>query len=147
MSAVSDMPASTLDEFSTDESSFGACEGNNGQDYDEDSKSSTFWELMITMYLPLAALWLRRSLFGITLLVRTMILGHLLRLAFGNFSEWMNEKSPSWIRTFWQPIGPHTKPDSKAWPPPALTALAIFTVFTLVVHPDGFTWIMMGKAK
>ena len=148
MAATMDVSASIMDEFShCEESTFGACEGFHGQDQAEDAKRSWFWELLITMNLPLAVLWLRRSAFGITMLVRTVILGHLLRLVFGNFSDWMHENSPSWIQTFWQPMSPHAKPDPKAWPPPALTALAVFTVLTLVVHPDGFTWIMMGKAK
>jgi hypothetical protein len=37
--------------------------------------------------------------------------------------------------------GPH------AWPPPAFTALALLTIFTLVVHPDGLTWIFLGKLR
>lgn len=142
---------SMLDEFSQYvESAFGACEGNEGQDlhhdHEEDSTSTTFWELLITMYLPLSALWLRQSVFGITVLVRTVLLGHLLRLVFGNLADWINEKSP-WLHALLQPMGPHSKPDPKAWPPPALSALALFTVVTFVVHPDGFTWVMLGKVK
>jgi len=33
------------------------------------------------------------------------------------------------------------------WPPPALMGLAIFTVLAFVVHPDGPTWIMLGKMR
>ncbi len=143
----SDDHISTFDEFSHYvESAFGACEGNNAQSHEEDSKSSTFWELMITMYLPFCVMWLKQSVFGVTLLFRTVILGHLLRLVFGNLSEWMNEKTP-WLHAFLQPMGPHSKPDTKAWPPPALFALTFFTVVTLVVHPDGYTWVALGKVK
>lgn len=142
---------SMIDEFSQYvETAFGACEGNEGQDHhhdhDEDLTSATFWELLITMYLPLSALWLRQSVFGITVLVRTVLLGHLLRLVFGNLADWINEKSP-WLHSLLLPMGPHSKPDPKAWPPPALSALALFTVVTFVVHPDGFTWVMLGKVK
>ena len=143
--------SSVLDEFSQYvETAFGACEGSEGQDHrhdhDEDSTSATFWELLITMYLPLSALWLRQSVFGITVLVRTVLLGHLLRFVFGNLADWINEKSP-WLHSLLQPMGPHSKPDPKSWPPPALSALAFFTVVTFVVHPDGFTWVMVGKVK
>lgn len=31
--------------------------------------------------------------------------------------------------------------------PPALTALAVFTVVAFVVHPDGPTWIMLGRLR
>lgn len=31
------------------------------------------------------------------------------------------------------------------WPPPALTLLTLITVVAFVVHPDGLTWIMLGK--
>ena len=143
--------SSILDEFSQYvESAFGVSEGNEGQDHhhdhEEDSTSATFWELFITMYLPLSALWLRQSVFGITVLVRTVLLGHLLRFVFGNLADWIDEKSP-WLHSLLQPMGPHSKPDPKAWPPPALSALALFTVVTFVVHPDGFTWVMLGKVK
>ena len=33
----------------------------------------------------------------------------------------------------------------KVWPPPALTLLTLITVVAFVVHPDGLTWIMVGK--
>lgn len=147
---VSDIPTATVAEFSNyEESAFDACEGNTpaSDQHEEECTSSSFWELMMTMYLPVAAVWLKKSVFGITMLVRTVILGHLLRLIFGNVSEWMHEKTPLWLNPMVQPMGPHSKPVSKSWPPPALTALALLTVFTLVVHPDGFTWVMLGKVK
>eukprot|EP00804_Cyclotella_cryptica_P001755 CCRYP_021240-RA/>CCRYP_021240-RA protein AED:0.01 eAED:0.01 QI:286/1/1/1/1/1/2/602/897 len=31
------------------------------------------------------------------------------------------------------------------WPPPGLTLLTLITVVAFVVHPDGLTWIMLGK--
>ncbi len=31
------------------------------------------------------------------------------------------------------------------WPPPALTLLTLMTVVAFVVHPDGLTWIVLGK--
>lgn len=147
MTVVSDSQSATMNEFSEyEESAFDACERNKISDHEEDSRSSSFWELMMTMYLPVAAMWLKRSVFGVTMMVRTVILGHLIRLIFGNVSEWASEKTPSWLQPFIHSMGPH-KPDMKSWPPPALTALALLTICTLVVHPDGFTWVMLGKAK
>jgi len=36
---------------------------------------------------------------------------------------------------------------SNAWPPPALVLLAVLTVFALIVHPDGYTWILLRKIR
>jgi hypothetical protein len=33
------------------------------------------------------------------------------------------------------------------WPPPALIGLALLTIVALVVHPDGFTWILFRKLR
>ena len=30
-------------------------------------------------------------------------------------------------------------------PPPALAALAVCTIFALLVHPDGYTWVVVGE--
>ena len=37
--------------------------------------------------------------------------------------------------------------DPNAWPPPTLLLLAALTLFALLVHPDGFTWILVGKLR
>jgi hypothetical protein len=34
-----------------------------------------------------------------------------------------------------------------AWPPPGLVKLAILTVLTLIVHPDGYTWVLLRKLR
>lgn len=33
------------------------------------------------------------------------------------------------------------------WPPPGLIGLALLTIVALVVHPDGFTWILFRKLR
>ena len=38
------------------------------------------------------------------------------------------------------------KHPDQVWPPPALTLLTLITVVAFVVHPDGLTWIIIGKA-
>ena len=110
---------------------------------------SSLWQLIFTVYLPLMLLWLKRGVFAITMLFRTVVLGYLLRLVLGNFSEWIHEKSPSWMDTIFQPVvGPNTlKSETNTWPPPALITLALLTILTLVVHPDGLTWVVLGKIK
>ena len=34
-----------------------------------------------------------------------------------------------------------------SWPPPTLVALGIFTIGTFIVHPDGYTWIVIHKIR
>ena len=34
-----------------------------------------------------------------------------------------------------------------SWPPPTFIALTLFTIGTLVVHPDGYTWIVVHKIR
>lgn len=33
------------------------------------------------------------------------------------------------------------------WPPPTLVLLAILTVVALLVHPDGYTWVILRKIR
>lgn len=140
----------TMEEFdSCDASAFGACAGNHIENMQIEEGESTLWQLIFTVYLPLMLLWLKRDVFAITMLIRTVVLGYLLRLVLGNFSEWINEKSPSWMDTIFQPVvGPNAlKSETNTWPPPALITLALLTILTLVVHPDGLTWVVLGKTK
>jgi hypothetical protein len=124
-------------------------------------------DVFLTVYAPLVLLWFRRSIFGPANLIRSIVVGQLMRLVFvDNVSEWMSEKLPPWLEVilFQTPstytisgssAGPVStmlgagsgKIDPHAWPPPAFTALALLTIFTLVVHPDGLTWIMLGKLR
>lgn len=86
-------------------------------------------------------------MFGTMNLFRSLIVGHCLRLIFGNTSEWMTEKAP-WLQPLFFPqAASNGKVDLRSWPPPALTALAILTIVALVVHPDGCTWIVLGKIR
>jgi len=124
-------------------------------------------DVLLTVYVPLVLLWFRRSIFGPANLIRSIVVGQLMRLVFvDNISEWISEKLPPWLEVilFQTPstsmisgnsAGPVStmlgagsgKIDPHAWPPPAFTALALLTIFTLVVHPDGLTWIMLGKLR
>jgi hypothetical protein len=42
--------------------------------------------------------------------------------------------------------GSRNKHPDQVWPPPALTLLTLITVLAFVIHPDGLTWIIIGKA-
>jgi hypothetical protein len=171
-----------LDEFSQFDQTFGSYENNKNDDNsnsnsdnksnadntddttNKNDSSSTLWDVMLSLYLPVLLLWLRRSMFGTANLIRSLILGHFLRLFFGNLSGWMSENAPSWLAVTLQTAisssssqssggaggavaAAASKLDQQQWPPPAFVALALLTVFTLVVHPDGFTWIMLGKLR
>jgi hypothetical protein len=114
------------------------------------STSGKFWDLFLSLYLPVLLVWMRRSMFGTMNLFRSLFVGHCLRLLFfGNASEWMTEKAP-WLQSFLfqqATTSINGKVDPRAWPPPALTVLAILTIVALVVHPDGCTWIVLGKLR
>lgn len=143
---------------------------------ENNSNSSSFWDLLVTFYLPFLFVWIRNSMFGSAAryLIRTLIIGRLfVRLAcMESVSEWITKRAPTWLQTLLHPtevrtlIGPMAAASSSswggkynyypstaaisdphAWPPPAFTALALLTIVTLVIHPDGFTWIVVGKLR
>ena len=37
--------------------------------------------------------------------------------------------------------------DPHSCPPPSLALLAMLTVLAFVVHPDGLTWVLLGKLR
>jgi len=133
----------------------------NSQIDDGDEGIHSYSELVLAVYIPLVVLWFRRSMFGPANLVRTILVGQLMRFVFlDNISEWMSERLPPWLEVMlFQSsatsassvttiLGSGTgKNDPHAWPPPAFTALALLTIFALVVHPDGLTWILLGKLR
>jgi hypothetical protein len=41
--------------------------------------------------------------------------------------------------------GSRSKHPDQVWPPPALTLLTLVTVMAFIIHPDGLTWIVIGK--
>jgi len=115
------------------------------QSQDVGHKSSSFWELVVSLYIPVLLMWLRRSISGTANLVHSLVFGQFLGYVSGNVSERMTEWTPPWLHSLIQPS--NSKLDPHAWPPPGLTILALLTIFALVVHPDGFTWVMLGKIR
>ena len=147
-----------MDEYSQFDQTFGAYKNDNKNDGENENdescsanntESSSMWDMMLSLYLPIMLLWLRRSMFGTANLVRSLVLGHFLRLVFGNVSGWMSENAPSWLAEMLtiQSSTHHSGKGVDSWPPPALVALALLTIFTLVFQPDGLTWIMLGKLR
>ena len=39
------------------------------------------------------------------------------------------------------------KVSANSWPPPALILLAVLTIAALIVHPDGFTWVLIPRIR
>jgi len=148
---------------------------NSIENDDSDNENgNSYWDVLITLYLPVLFLWFRRSMFGFANLIRSIVVGQLMRLVFmDNFFEWISERLhlPPWLQvllfqsssaisttctgnssssassTILGACAGSGKLDPHAWPPPAFTALALFTIFALVVHPDGITWIVLGKFR
>jgi len=134
---------------------------------DSDNGNSSYYDLLLTACVPLIPLWFRRSMFGPANLIRSIVVGQLMRLVFvDNISKWIAENLPPWLEVILfqssatgtitgSSTGPVSmilgagskKIDPHAWPPPAFTALALLTIFALVVHPDGLTWILLGKLR
>ena len=96
-------------------------------------ESSVFvWELLL--YIPI----LLQSLFGSLHIVRSLALGWLIQQA--------STRAPGWLG-FQHLEELVRKIDTHAWPPPALLFLAVLTITALVVHPDGFTWVLLRKLR
>lgn len=50
----------------------------------------------------------------------------------------VNVNTNAWSVAYYSYMGKNS-------PPPALAGLAVLTIIALIVHPDGFTWIILGK--
>jgi len=168
------LPKTTM---STDNMEFSNSSSSNHDDLNESrSDPRSYWDVVTTLYVPLILLWFRRSMFGPANLIRSIIVGQLMRIVFlDDISEWVCEKIPSWLEGMLFSLSSSSssssssienntsgnscsaghlstvlgggKSDPHAWPPPALTGLALLTIFALVVHPDGLTWILLGKLR
>lgn len=93
-------------------------------------------ELMVSLYIP----FLLESLFGGVYFIRTLILGYALNYVL-QFLSVTEQAAGRWLGTA------ATEKGSGAWPPPALIGLGILTIVALIVHPDGYTWILLRKVR
>ena len=121
-------------------------QGNGIPQMSEVNDNSSYWGLFLKAYVPLIMIWFRKSLFGPANLVRTMVVGQVMKwVVSGDFHEILSKKFPRLEAILFPPT--NGKLDPHAWPPPAFTALALLTVLALVVHPDGLTWVLLGKLR
>ena len=108
-------------------------EGRTSKINDTKESSSLFvWELLL--YIPIFL----QSIFGSLHIVRSLALGWLIQQASTRAPVWLGlQHLEELVR----------KVDTHAWPPPALLFLAVLTITALVVHPDGFTWVLLRKLR
>lgn len=119
------------------------------EEFSQDSceSSNTFWNLLSKIYIPILFLRLRRSIFGVAGFVRSILFGQCVQALVAWLSpsdetwEALSHSSP-WLVQF---LG--NAKDSDAWPSPTLKLLVILTLLAFIVHPDGMTWIMLGKLR
>ena len=167
------------------------CEEDGEEEFDEEEDGedgsaafldrASFLTLLTTLYVPLLLLWLRRSMFGTASLLRSLLIGHALRLLLA-YAIVLPDVPPAWASDLsgrvrktaaWRYVvgmgvflieaivgpedghggvqggsgGQNHRGGAETWPPPALMVLAVFTVVAFIVHPDGLTWIMLGKMR
>ena len=94
----------------------------------------TLW--IISLYIP----FLIQLLFGASFyIIRTLLLGYFLQ-----YTVQFCTVAEHW--TFqWLGIENHGKHNST--PLPALMGLGLLTLLALVVHPDGYTWVLLRKIR
>ena len=97
---------------------------------EEEEFSIMFWELLL--YIPVL---LVQSVFGTFHIFRSLVLGHALRWFF------QRQEQHPWEAAFLRHM------ERNAWPPPGLVVLAVLTITALIVHPDGFTWVILRKIR
>ncbi len=108
----------------------------------------SFWNHLCSSYWPVLLLWVKSSMFGTANMVRSLILGNFLLFVLHQFNPPEAVQQSAWWNTLCAALGAtNAKADPQAWPPPALTALAILTVVALIIHPDGFTWIIWRNIR
>lgn len=73
-------------------------------------------------------------------LMHTLVVGYILHSLFT-----CNLVQGTWIEQCW--LQSNSSESKETWPPPALLVFSLLTVVTLVVHPDGYTWIVLGKVR
>jgi len=70
--------------------------------------------------------------------VRLKIASFLSSIFAANAAGGMNVNTNAWSLAYYSYVG-------KNAPPPAFAGLAVLTIIALIVHPDGLTWIILGK--
>ena len=121
-------------------------ENNNGSSY------LYLGFLLLTKFWLVTTIWIYKYLLQLAD-VMTFVVGYLTKLVpVDDISKWISETIPPWLEVIlFQSSSPHNalkgSNSDHAWPPPALKALALLTIVALVIHPDGLTWVFLGKLR
>lgn len=114
-------------------------ETEGDEESDADVKRSswlrTFW--IISLYIP----FLIQCIFGASFyIIRTLLLGYLLQYILQFFAV-----AEHWTVQWLGINDRHGKNNST--PLPVLIGLGLLTVLALIVHPDGYTWVILRKVR
>ena len=106
------------------------------------SSTATAWEFFVTLFLPFVIGMFKYIMLGTV---------NVIQLSLGVVQQYI-ERSCGGVNSVNKNIGGTaggigTSVDPHEWPQQFLTALGVLTIFALVVHPDGFTWIVLGKMR
>lgn len=121
-------------------------ENNNGPSY------LYLGFLLLTKFWLVITIWIYTYLLQLAD-VMTFVVGYLTKLVVvDDISKRISETIPPWLEVIlFQSSSSHNAlkgtSSDHAWPPPALTALALLTIVALVIHPDGLTWVFLGKLR
>ena len=96
----------------------------------------SLWDLLVSLYVP----FMIQFIFGASFyIIRTLLLGYALHYTVQFFTA-AGEKLPvQWLGL--------SSSSGKNTPLPALIGLAVLTIVALIVHPDGYTWIILRKIR
>lgn len=107
-------------------------------------------DFLVSLSLP----FLLESFFGGVYFIRTLLLGHALHFVMHFLSvteqavaRWLGPTDTGNAISSIKGGGGGGAGSSAAWPPPTLIGLGVLTIFALIVHPDGYTWIMLRKIR
>jgi hypothetical protein len=114
----------------------------------------TFVEFLISLFLSL----LLKPLFGSLYIIRSLFFGYILNYCMRLVSV-TERATEQWISPMHLNAAAAITPctvamnidkglsSQSSWPPTTLIVLAVLTIVALIVHPDGYTWIIMYKVR
>jgi hypothetical protein len=115
--------------------------------------TSSVMQNMFELFISVCISLLLKSLFGGLYVIRSLVLGFLLNYVI-RFVSVTEQAAERWIpqqlnvAVAVTTMEPHLKgTTSTTWPPPTLIGLGILTFVALIVHPDGYTWIILHKIR
>jgi hypothetical protein len=130
----------------------------SNQDTKQLPKVSSIVRGMLEFFISLTLSFFLKPVIGGIYIIRTLFLGYLLNYMVQFVSD-TEETDEPWIPI--QQINAavtssavaldkgmsSTTTTTTSWPPPTFIALGILTMFAFIVHPDGYTWILIDKIR